>query len=127
MAQGGLTAVSQALLLGHPRRLIRDTARYPPLMRASAPGRRPKPRALRHLALEHLGLTIQVLPACMSAQSNIACDHSHKDGPVCAGRRALACGRCARCAVPVPQAPQGAGKACSHARLWSCLPQHVSK
>ena len=56
--------MSQALLLGHPRRLIRDTARFPPLMRASAPGRRPKPRALRHLASEHLGLTIQVLP-CM--------------------------------------------------------------
>ncbi len=50
----------QALLLSHPRRFIRDTARYPPQMRASAPGRRPKPRALRHLALEHLGLTIQV-------------------------------------------------------------------
>ncbi len=28
-------------------------------MRATAPGRRPKPRALRQLALEHLGLTIQ--------------------------------------------------------------------
>jgi RNA exonuclease 4 len=55
----------QALLLGHPRKLIRDTARYPPLMRASAPGRRPKPRALRHLALEHLGLTIQVPPGCL--------------------------------------------------------------
>ena len=52
----------QALLLSHPRRFIRDTARYPPLMRATAPGRRPKPRALRHLALEHLGLTIQVRP-----------------------------------------------------------------
>ncbi|KAK9829039.1 hypothetical protein WJX72_003585 [[Myrmecia] bisecta] len=49
----------QALLLGHPRKDIRDTARYPPLMRATAPGRRPKPRALRHLAAEQLGLTIQ--------------------------------------------------------------------
>ena len=28
-------------------------------MRAAAPGRRPKPRALRHLAAQHLGLTIQ--------------------------------------------------------------------
>lgn len=49
----------QALLLSHPRKHIRDTARYPPLMRATAPGRRPKPRALRHLAAQHLGLTIQ--------------------------------------------------------------------
>lgn len=53
------TSLPQALLLSHPRKLIRDTARYPPLMRATIPGRRPKPRALRHLALEHLGLTIQ--------------------------------------------------------------------
>ena len=37
----------QALLLSHPRKSIRDTARFPPLMRATAPGRRPKPRALR--------------------------------------------------------------------------------
>ncbi len=49
----------QALLLSHPRKLIRDTARYPPLMRATAPGRRPKPRALRHLAAKHLALAIQ--------------------------------------------------------------------
>ena len=28
-------------------------------MRATAPGRRPKPRALRHVAAQHLGLTIQ--------------------------------------------------------------------
>ena len=51
--------LGQALLLSHPRKLIRDTARYPPLMRASAPGRRPKPRSLRTLAMEQLGLTIQ--------------------------------------------------------------------
>lgn len=50
---------AQALLLSHPRKFIRDTARFPPLMRATAPGRRPKPRALRHLAAQHLGLTIQ--------------------------------------------------------------------
>lgn len=49
----------QALMLSHPRKLIRDTARFPPLMRPSAPGRKAKPRALRHLAAEHLGLTIQ--------------------------------------------------------------------
>ncbi len=50
---------AQALQLGHPGRDVRDTARFPPLMRAAAPGRRPRPRALRHLAAEHLGLAIQ--------------------------------------------------------------------
>ena len=49
----------QALMLSHPRRATRDTARFPLLMRATAPGRRPKPRALRILAAEHLGLAIQ--------------------------------------------------------------------
>ena len=49
----------QALRLSHPGKAIRDTARFPPLMRAAAPGRRPKPRALRHLAAEQLGLAIQ--------------------------------------------------------------------
>lgn len=58
-AHESLHTCAQALLLSHPRKLIRDTARYPPLMRATAPGRRPKPRALRHLAAQHLGLTIQ--------------------------------------------------------------------
>ena len=47
------------LQLGHPGKDIRDTARYPPLMRAAAPGRRPKPRSLRVLASEQLGLDIQ--------------------------------------------------------------------
>ena len=50
----------RALMLGHPRALLRDTARYPPLMRsAGAPGRRPKARRLRDLASQHLGLVIQ--------------------------------------------------------------------
>lgn len=50
----------KALMLGHPRALLRDTARYPPLMRsAGAPGRRPKARRLRDLASQHLGLVIQ--------------------------------------------------------------------
>ena len=69
-----MTAVhrAQALLLSHPHKLVRDTARFPPLMRPTAPGRRAKPRALRHLAVEHLGLTIQVpfpsrLHACATA------------------------------------------------------------
>ena len=50
---------AQALLLSHPGKMIRDTARYPPLMRPSAPGRKPKPKALRQLAFEVLGLGIQ--------------------------------------------------------------------
>ena len=49
----------QALLLGHPYKLIRDTSKYPPLMRPGGPGRKPKPKALRHLAFEQLGLGIQ--------------------------------------------------------------------
>ena len=56
-------AVSQdlkALMLGHPRALLRDTAKYPPLMRSpGAPGRKPKARKLRDLASQHLGLVIQ--------------------------------------------------------------------
>jgi RNA exonuclease 4 len=48
-----------ALMVSHPRALVRDTARFPPLMRATAPGRRPKARRLRDLAAEVLGLTIQ--------------------------------------------------------------------
>lgn len=49
----------KALLLDHPRKETRDTAKYPPLMRSPAPGRKPRARALRHLALEELGITIQ--------------------------------------------------------------------
>lgn len=48
-----------ALMVSHPRAATRDTARFPPLMRATAPGRRPKPRRLRDLTAEHLGLAIQ--------------------------------------------------------------------
>mmetsp|Transcript_6626 Transcript_6626/g.18478 ORF Transcript_6626/g.18478 Transcript_6626/m.18478 type:complete len:256 (-) Transcript_6626:128-895(-) len=48
-----------ALQMSHPRKLIRDTAKYPPLMREPRPGRKPKPRALRKLAAEQLGLEIQ--------------------------------------------------------------------
>lgn len=50
----------QALLLGHPAKAIRDTARYPPLMLPRRPGGKARPRALRALAAEQLGLTIQV-------------------------------------------------------------------
>lgn len=47
----------EALMVGHPRKDIRDTARYPPLMQGVG---KLRPRALRHLALEHLGLSIQI-------------------------------------------------------------------
>ncbi|GAB4817053.1 hypothetical protein N2152v2_004099 [Parachlorella kessleri] len=47
----------KVLLLGHPRKDIRDTSRYPPLMRTQ--GSKLRPRALRLLAQEQLGLTIQ--------------------------------------------------------------------
>jgi RNA exonuclease 4 len=64
----------RALLLSHPRKLVRDTARYPPLMRRAhrapqgmadaavasdiARGKR-RPKALRVLAAQELGLEIQ--------------------------------------------------------------------
>lgn len=49
-----------ALQLSHPHKFIRDTARYPPLMRVVHNGaRKPKPRALRKLAAEQLGFEIQ--------------------------------------------------------------------
>lgn len=47
----------QALLLSHPRRDTRDTATYPPFM--TRVGGRFKPRALRVLAREQLGLTVR--------------------------------------------------------------------
>jgi RNA exonuclease 4 len=47
-----------ALGLRHPPDRTRDTARYPPLMRV-LPGGRQKPRSLKELAREHLGLEIQ--------------------------------------------------------------------
>jgi len=43
----------KALLLTHPGKFIRDTAHYKPLQRKG------RPRALRHLAKELLGLEIQ--------------------------------------------------------------------
>lgn len=48
-----------ALLLSHPRRDIRDTGFYPPLMKVQGMTGKLKPRALRHLAAEQLGLQIQ--------------------------------------------------------------------
>jgi RNA exonuclease 4 len=49
------------LMLSHPRKDIRDTARYKPFMRPSgAGGGKMRPRKLRDLVLEHLGRHIQV-------------------------------------------------------------------
>lgn len=49
-----------ALMLGHPKHLIRDTARYKPFMRASGRnGGKLRPRKLRDLVKEHVGLVIQ--------------------------------------------------------------------
>jgi RNA exonuclease 4 len=48
----------KVLALEHPPRDVRDTSRYPPLMKTLVNGKT-KPRALRHLAREQLGLLIQ--------------------------------------------------------------------
>lgn len=49
----------EALLLSHKRKDVRDTAKYPPLMKVQARTGKLKSRALRHLASEVLGLSIQ--------------------------------------------------------------------
>lgn len=50
-----------ALLLQHPKHDIRDTAKYRPFQRASGPnGGKWRPRKLRDLVKEHVGMTIQV-------------------------------------------------------------------
>ncbi|KAF5827595.1 hypothetical protein DUNSADRAFT_362, partial [Dunaliella salina] len=56
----GLSNDLKAMMLDHPRKDTRDTARYLPFMHSPAPGRKHKPRALRVLASEILGLDIQV-------------------------------------------------------------------
>ena len=48
----------KVLLLPHPRQQMRDTARWPPLMRTTRHGKR-RPRKLRDLVLEHLDRKIQ--------------------------------------------------------------------
>ncbi len=58
-ARSGPYPSLQALLLSHKRKDVRDTSRYPPLMREQPRTGKLKPRALRHLAAEQLGLTIQ--------------------------------------------------------------------
>ncbi|KAL4859866.1 RNA exonuclease 4 [Chlorella vulgaris] len=59
-----LGSLVPALMLSHRRKDVRDTAKYPPLMkpqaRQNARTGKLKPRALRHLAAEQLGLAIQV-------------------------------------------------------------------
>ncbi|EJK65984.1 hypothetical protein THAOC_13115 [Thalassiosira oceanica] len=50
-----------ALMITHPREEIRDTARYKPFMRATGrSGGKLRPRKLRDLVLENLGMKIQV-------------------------------------------------------------------
>ncbi len=48
----------RALQMKHPKQTVRDTARYPPF-RVALPSGRVRPRALRELAAEQLGLEIQ--------------------------------------------------------------------
>lgn len=48
----------KALLLSHPMHMMRDTAKYAPLMRVNGAGKR-RARKLRDLAKEHVGLNIQ--------------------------------------------------------------------
>eukprot|EP01024_Parvocaulis_polyphysoides_P061582 TRINITY_DN682_c0_g1_i7.p1 TRINITY_DN682_c0_g1~~TRINITY_DN682_c0_g1_i7.p1 ORF type:complete len:419 (-),score=66.63 TRINITY_DN682_c0_g1_i7:419-1675(-) len=47
----------KVLQIGHPKRLIRDTARYPPLLYSK--GSRLRPKSLKQLAREQLQLNIQ--------------------------------------------------------------------
>ena len=47
----------KALMLTHPKHMMRDTALYAPLRRSA--GLHTQPHALRHLAREHLGMVIQ--------------------------------------------------------------------
>ena len=50
-----------ALMISHPRHEIRDTAKYKPFMRATGrSGGKLRPRKLRDLVLENLGMRIQV-------------------------------------------------------------------
>ena len=74
----------QVLLVSHPRRDMRDTGAYPPLMKAQGMTGKLKPRALRHLAAEHLGLEIQVgaRPACPpKLWAGAACPRRPPRGP----------------------------------------------
>lgn len=54
----GLNSDFKALMLNHPKRMIRDTAKYPPLMRETRTGKL-KPRKLKTLAKYITGQSIQ--------------------------------------------------------------------
>ena len=54
----GLDNDLKCLMLSHPRRLIRDTAKYRPFCWVNKQGRH-KPRRLKHLTQQHLGVVIQ--------------------------------------------------------------------
>lgn len=62
----------RCLYLAHPKRNVRDTARYPPLMRQQIATGRLKPRPLRQLAEEQLGLSIQDGQHCPVADARAA-------------------------------------------------------
>ena len=47
------------LMISHPKSMIRDTARYKPFMRPGRTGGKFRPRKLRDLVAEHLGMEIQ--------------------------------------------------------------------
>jgi RNA exonuclease 4 len=49
----------EAIMLSHPKNMIRDTAKYKPMLRARANGRKARPKALRQLTKELLGVQIQ--------------------------------------------------------------------
>lgn len=61
----------EVLGIQHPEADLRDTSRYPPLMKM-LPGGRIKPRALRHLAEEHLALAIQSAEHCPKEDARAA-------------------------------------------------------
>jgi RNA exonuclease 4 len=63
----------------HPESDLRDTSRYPPLMKTLTNGRI-KPRALRHLAQEHLTLAIQAAEHCSieDARASLGLYQKHK-------------------------------------------------
>jgi RNA exonuclease 4 len=69
----------EVLGIDHPESDLRDTSRYPPLMKVLTNGRI-KPRALRHLAQEHLTLAIQAAEHCSieDARASLGLYQKHK-------------------------------------------------
>ena len=70
----------QALQLTHPAHMIRDTGKYPLLMKVNAPGHWPQARSLRSLARECLGLVIQRGEHCPidDARAALYLYHQHR-------------------------------------------------